>query len=431
MKIFIHLLLAVGLFISLSTSVYAADIKPSLKFALNFTGTNASEDASGAALSKFNALQRFRVGFKYQNSNMVSAFIQLESNLDAANNTNYWGQSGYKPAGLQPVGIRMAYIDWVLPNSDIKVRMGKQSIQIPSYVMGSPFYDDTAPSIALLAKFTDYFSASIFWMRTRSETSKVSAEADTFALMAHITFDGFSIIPYGTYSLLGKNTFNTPPLDDVSQWLLGTAFQLTVFDPIIFAIDAYYGETSSGSPVNPTQSGFYAAGSIAYSMTFGTPSLKMWYASGEKGQGSSTSMAPHFPKSGGIKALTWYFNGTNGLGGTYALKNNLGSTGLIAEWADISFFKNIEHTVRFSYILGTNADISHPDDQYSPLTSNDSLMEVDINTTYSMYQNLAATLELAYILPSINDTPSTVNTIADSLDMNSIFYAGLIFNYNF
>ena len=54
--------------------------------------------------------------------------------------------------------------------------------------------------------------------------------------------------------------------------------------------------------------------------------------------------------------------------------------------------ENLSHALSVTYVQGTNNKHNGPDFNDGYLTTKDSLVEIDFNTTYNIYQNLATVL---------------------------------------
>lgn len=79
----------------------------------------------------FGALQRFRIKLDAIASEQLSGSIQLELGRTD------WGKAsdgGALGADGTQIKVRMAYLDWVIPETDIKVRMGVHMIALPGVI---------------------------------------------------------------------------------------------------------------------------------------------------------------------------------------------------------------------------------------------------------------------------------------------------------
>jgi hypothetical protein len=81
---------------------------------------------------------------------------------------------------------------------------------------------------------------------------------------------------------------------------------------------------------------------------------------------------------------------------------------------NISFIDRVTHTFHAMYLQFDN-------DEGVGLTSDDSLVELTFDTRWQMFEQLAAVLELGYIMPSFDNFPEDDNA----------FKAALGFLYNF
>jgi hypothetical protein len=64
---------------------------------------------------------------------------------------------------------------------------------------------------------------------------------------------------------------------------------------------------------------------------------------------------------------------------------------------NITFMDDLSHELVFSYAKGNNAE-----ENIFMMTKKDTFWEVDFNTTYNLYENLALIVELAYIKVSLD-----------------------------
>lgn len=139
MKSFLTLILAAGMTLSAVNGASAADIKVSGAWLTSFTftdnlyGKNAlNKDSNDGA---FNAAQRVRINFDVVASEALSGRVQLQvANGDARPNWYSYGNAGVGGPGYS-VTARLAYLDWLIPNTDVLVRMGRQEVSMPSYTL--------------------------------------------------------------------------------------------------------------------------------------------------------------------------------------------------------------------------------------------------------------------------------------------------------
>lgn len=98
--------------------------------------------------------------------------------------------------------------------------------------------------------------------------------------------------------------------------------------------------------------------------------------------------------------------------------------------------ENLSHALSVTYVQGTNNKHNRiaPDDGY--LTTKDSLVEIDFNTTYNIYQNLATVLEIGYIIEDFDGKNAANNGFdglkaGDKAKFSNAWRASLNFQYKF
>jgi hypothetical protein len=180
-----------------------------------------------------------------------------------------------------------------------------------------------------------------------------------------------------------------------------------------------------------------------------TPEIFFAYSSGENGNSSKGSgKSERMPVAGSPQnwALgSFWLQGSNSLisdslGGDTG--SNLGFWALGLSLKDIKFFDKISHTANVIYFKGTN-NVDYLKQQsltgtsavnsatYGQfLTTKDSLWEVDLNTKYQMYDELALHLQLGYINTSFNKD-AWLPVKGANLDQSDAYKVSVIMNYTF
>lgn len=227
MKKLATLLIAAGLvFGATAPAANAIDFKAKGEWVMSFdygqngnftgghgqTGYNKSED-------EFEAKQRLRLQVDAVASENLSGTVFFE-----IGNTT-WGQDssgGALGADKTIVEVRRAYIDWMVPNTELKVRMGLQGMNIPSFTMNkSQVFEDDVAGITLSYQFTDNVGATVFWARPYNDNfsggtshywdneddykSNFLDNVDAFGLLIPLTFDGIKVTPWGMIAAIGPN----------------------------------------------------------------------------------------------------------------------------------------------------------------------------------------------------------------------------------
>lgn len=475
MKKLVTLLLAAGLVFSAANSASAVEVKTSgtMDFAFDWTQnieTNFQDyDDAGINQKHFGAVQRFRLGLEFVMSENLSATYQAQvgtftwggpTTANALGGNNSEGTGGVLGSRSANIVTRLAYLDWMVPNTSVKVRMGQQSVALPSFTFGSPVLDDTATGVVVAAPLTDNFGLTGLWLRADSgfRRGNVNTEFraddnfDIFGLIGDVKGDGFQVQPWAVVGLIGKNAgagvdgqgrplnrWDDPKAGNATAWWAGISGELTMFDPFRLTADFMYSDVSVKHSKVDDETGWYAALGAEYKTAYGTPALKGWYASGDskkhikdgKRGGNLAEL------SGGFNATSTFYDGAFGLGKHIGVASPNGSWGISAQWNDISFVENLSHALSVTYVQGTNNKHNRiaPDDGY--LTTKDSLVEIDFNTTYNIYQNLATVLELGYIFENF-DGKNAVATGAfpatsgsDKAKFSNAWRASLNFQYTF
>ena len=311
------------------------------------------------------------------------------------------------------VKVKNAYIDWMVPNTDLKLRMGLQAVAMPNVAGGSAIMDGDAAAVVASYQFNDNVGLTALWMRPLNDNyaGRVYGDRedyqknyldnmDLFALMLPLKFDGVELTPWAMYGMQGKNTrFNEGEVEtadgalDVtlpgyypgmnglalgktskaygSMFWAGLPVAITAFDPLNIEFDINYGYVEAmgrydvlkrGTDLvrgNSKREGWLVKALVEYKMDWGTPGIFGWYASGDDGNVKNGSeRLPSFDYNNectsgfsGFGTLgTWTIGRDAVLGYTLA-----GTWGFGARIRDLSFIDKLSHTIRVNFYNGTNA----------------------------------------------------------------------------
>ena len=446
-------------------------------------GDSALEDHDG--VDKFQATQRIRTQIDMIASENLKGVLFFEIGHIT------WGKGGDKNYGNNAGGAlgtdgtnvktRYAYVDWVIPQTEVQVRMGLQNFTLPTFalantVMGGGAADGAGLTIS--GQFTENVGATLFWLRPYDgDEADMHDTMDFVGLTIPVTFDGVKVTPWGMYGIIGKDSFtdkdgqkidakatgqwkalsNLLPAggtgaamttvassddDHGNAWWVGFASELTMFDPFRVALDAAYGSVDMGTAGDwdLKRAGWYAAALAEYKLDFMTPGIQFWYASGDDSDAKDGSeMMPTVRAD--INNSSYghdgaYYNAYNSLlGQTVA-----GTWGVYAYLKDISFIEDLSHVLRVGYVQGTNntamvgnADwlIPNPTSTYNQLylTTADHAWEVNFDSTYNIYENLTLCVELGYINLDLDEGTWTREVVDSYRDNN--FRAGIEMQYSF
>lgn len=366
--------------------------------------------------------------------------------------------------------VKQAYLGFRYPGTEIYTQAGIFSLNLPqaagnnNMVLGD--YD--AGAIAIEAPITDAVKITAGFARPYDgaesdgdygvASNNNKDEVDLFFATVPVTIDGFKATPWFAYGLIGEDTYGTTTtgvrgkLDgllapgasdytkDVTAWWLGSAFELTMFDPIVFKADVFYGSVDADKNNNDRE-GWGFDGSLAYTgFDFVKPKVVFTYTSGEDDDvDNGSERLPVLHSDFGFG--TYYQSGSAFTGGTDLLQGNQNGYWTIGLClSDISFIDKLSHDLNFLYYQGTNdADLIKQNKggltgingDGTFLTDDDQAFEIDFNTKYQIYDELAAIVEFSYVNMDLdNDTWDGYGTTLRDGDSDSYKCAvGLIYEF--
>lgn len=377
----------------------------------NFTGGHGQTGYNGDE-DEFEAKQRLRLQLDAVASENLSGTVFFE-----IGNTT-WGETesgGALGADRQIVEVRRAYIDWMVPNTELKVRMGLQGMELPSFTMkkSQVFVDDVA-GITLSYQFTDNVGATVFWARPYNDNfggwnnqydsqsqSNFMDNVDAFGLLIPLTFDGVKVTPWGMITAIGPNAFSGIRNEDTytdafgnrgnlgtskaqmisgllpafglagsggqhastlelkqyaTAWWAGVTADITYFDPFRVAVD-FMGGGVQWDDSRLNRAGWMAALLLEYKLDWGIPGLVAWYASGDNSNlGDGSERMPYLSLGNGDNDFSYYaFDGHPYIAREGAIGNSMSGTwGVGLRLKDVSFIEDLKHTLRVNLIGGTN-----------------------------------------------------------------------------
>jgi hypothetical protein len=412
MKKMMTLVLAAGL-LACAQSAQAIDFKAKGQWLMGFSLGQGSflRSVAGQRVDhedKFSAAQRVRLQMDAVASEYLSGTVYFEIG------DQHWGKAnegGALGADGKIVEVKNAYLDWTIPETDWKVRMGIQNVALPSAAGGSAVMDDDAAGIIVHGPVTENIGLLAAWVRplndnytstgaknTGNDKDGYLDNVDIFALAAPMTFDGVSVTPWVSLVLFGQNalrnigigqanflsnygsyrwnhgagdgTWGRSKANTVAFWA-GLPVKLSLWDPLNVEFDFNYGyaqsqgrgwiENSDGirKRFDTRREGWLAKALVEYKMDWGVPGIFGWYASGDDGsiKNGSERMPSVSPAGcfttfmGDMEYWDWAPNGL-------LADRNLsyaGTWGIGLQLRDMSFVENLKHTFRVAYWGGTNS----------------------------------------------------------------------------
>ena len=472
MKKLMTLALAAAMMLGAATGANAIDFKAKGQWIMsfdygmhgNFGESKAKNNSGFENEDEFEARQRVRLQLDAVASEALSGTVFFEIG------DQMWGQD--KTGGAlgadnnSVVELKRAYIDWMVPQTDLKVRMGIQGLALPSFTTNaSQIIDDDVAAVTLNYQFNENVGLTAFWARPYNDNGGYSSRwdgnnydqnymdnMDMFAVLLPLTFDGVKVTPWVMYAAMGPGMFNYDKKPGnawgrVSTGMVsgftgtdwndtyGNAFwagvtgEVTYWDPFRIAWDVNYGSAAYADE-KMNREGWLASLLLEYKLDWGTPGLYGWYSTGDDNN----------PRNGSERMPTVSANGNNDFsnfafnGNPYIAREDvLGSTmvgtwGIGARLKDVSFLEDLKHTLRVNFMGGTNApkmakyvsDYTAYDKRgveavtgggfgYDPiyLTTEDYALEVGLTNTYKMYDNFTVMLDAAYLALWLDNSRST------------------------
>ena len=460
MRKILVLLCAAGMLLGASTGALAVDFKAKGQWVFgfdygqhgNFTSGSSKNTGYNSRTDEFSPSQRVRLQMDAVASESLSGTVYFEIGDQT------WGkasQGAALGADGNVVELKNAYLDWIVPQTDAKFRMGIQNFSLPSFTTASQIISADVAAIAGSYQLNDNVGLTAVWARPYNDNysgfpngyrSNYMDNVDLFALSVPLNFDGVKVTPWAMYGMFGPNAFRTSatsyiPAQTSNYYLAGlyplygtshnqklTGYgnavwggftgDVSAFAPFRLAWDFNYGSITRDD-ASSNRAGWLADALAEYAMDWGIPGIHAWYSSGDDdnpGNGSERLPYTNLDEGGAGSFGTFAFNG--GRPNTFrdsTIAHNMGGTWGIGLYArNISFIDKLTHTVRVNYIGGTNdpallkklaartgewlapnATVLGKEGLY--MTRNDGAIEFNLNNEFKMYDNFTVCFDIAYI----------------------------------
>lgn len=448
------------------TSSHAVDFKVKGAVETSFQHVNRHflRDEAPAEQPGFNVFQRFRIQFDAAVSENLSATTVLDIDSLWGSDFNRWTPASVTNSSLGTDGngikVSLAHLDWRVPDSDLRLRMGKQLFWTPGLVSGSAVLVERGMGISWTLPVNDWLGLEGFWLRARDDnyvqgvpatgsqwtkpTDKTGQydDADFFHLRFPMKGKDFQVIPWVAYANMGRNSgemtreivipavWEKRSLSDStyqSGWYGGVTGEYRGADPWRFAFDVNYSAINGLDKVLD-RAGWFAAASAEYKFTNVTPRLTVWYSSGDDNNLANGSermpslTASWWATSFGHSAY-WKYGGSHGYNSDNIHTSPIGLMGITLEFDRIKWSERLMQILRFSYERGTNSAgmakyiraydrapgdytnsalrndyaVNYPFNTLLYLTTRDSLWEFNLDTVYNIYDNLKCVFEIGVI----------------------------------
>ena len=214
MKKLMTLALAAAMMLGAATGANAIDFKAKGQWIMsfdygmhgNFGESKAKNNSGFKNEDEFEARQRVRLQLDAVASEALSGTVFFEIGDQVWGDNDNGGALG---ADGKVVELKRAYIDWMVPQTDLKVRMGIQGIALPSFTTNaSQIMDDDVAAISLNYQFNENVGLTAFWARpyndnygykynsTTGDNKNYMDNMDMFAVLLPLTFDGVKVTPW-------------------------------------------------------------------------------------------------------------------------------------------------------------------------------------------------------------------------------------------
>ena len=416
MKKILTLMLAAGMLLGAASGARAIDFKASGEWLVGFGLGDGSlikdvDNTKRHHEDTFNAGQRVRLQLDAVASESLSGTVFFEIGDQMWGNAESGGALGADSTSV--VKLKNAYIDWMVPNTDLKLRMGLQAVAMPNVAGGSAIMDGDAAAVVASYQFNDNVGLTALWMRPLNDNYAGRAygdkenyqknyldNMDLFALMLPLKFDGVELTPWAMYGMQGKNTrFNEGEVETAdgalsvtlpaylpgmnfgpgglghtgksygSMFWAGLPVAITAFDPLNIEFDINYGYVEAMGRYdvlkrgvesvlgNSKREGWLVKALVEYKLDWGTPGIFGWYSSGDDGNVKNGS--ERMPTlSGCANFMSFMGDGNYGWGDGRLYDRNLtyaGTWGVGLRLHDLSFVDDLKHSFRVAYWGGTNS----------------------------------------------------------------------------
>ena len=493
MKKILGIVMAMAMVIGAASGASATDIKIKGYFDFAFgwysqADFQDTEDANAGSEDNFDAMQRLRFQIDFVASEQLSGTVQFEiGNIHwGAGNGDTWstgagytgnGRGGAMGTDGVNVETKHMYIDWIVPETDLSIRMGLLPFALPYFangaMSGNAILDDDLAGIVLSYTFNEYVAANLAWLRPWDISNGGTGpfddayldhgSIDLFALTLPLTFAeyGLEITPWGMYGSIGEvdtsffdhfgtiggGLSNTGGLGSGGDaWWAGVAFNVTTWDPFFFAFDFMYGNYSSddvtfmGADIDNDRDGWALSAKLGYKFEEVTPTLFGWYGSGA-GDDGLDGLMPVLSPDFGFTSFGW--SNTYGIfreGGVNG-NNITGTWGIGIGFEDIKLVDGLTNALRVAYFRGTNDSVwsdvpfamrGNPALWGGYLYSEDDWgVEVNLDSCYQIMEGLELYNQIGYIHADIDDSEAIPGVWDGDNDTDDAWEFAVGFRYTF
>ncbi|MBG0789176.1 MAG: outer membrane homotrimeric porin [Desulfovibrionaceae bacterium] len=396
-------------------------------------------NAAGADDDAFQIRERIDLAFTAVANENLKAVIVFRSVRDALGQGDLsTGAGGARGAGGGNVtlGLNQGYIDFNWPGTSVNVKAGFMPVALPSAVGGgSMIQDDNASGVLVSAPITDNVSLLGGWIRFFDTADAAGndiddSQIDAWVVAVPLTFEGFNMTPFVVYAPLGENADQTviafngvggartdyglgllsgnvgkaasTKLDDA--WWAGSSFELSMLDPFILKGDINYGIVNGDSDDMDREGWLFDLALEYTGFDFMNLEAAFAYSTGYDNDEDNDGRMPVLADDWALGTF-WFGNGLITGDDLGHANNNMGFWALALSATGIqSFAEGLTHDIHVVYAQGTNEDRNDSTGAAvgnlvygNSLLEDDSMLELDFNTFYKIYDELTLYNGIGYI----------------------------------
>jgi len=411
----------------------------------NYTGWNKTGTKTS---DSFEIWERFRLRSDFIANEAVKFRLGIKVE-------DVWGHGTFTAANPDTaVQVDLAYMQFMLPGCDgVQVTAGLQDVNLPQSGLfyGSPVWNDKMAALVVTAPIVDKtlsvmagFGRLIDTNRTYDTTTTQKAdELDAYFLALPITVDGFKATPWGMVAVAGRNAnYTYKDTTDVAEsgndfantlvsaasssnmttpgamgywkndqnpyFWVGGAFEVSALDPVKFYADVIYGAGAMNDHRAAKREGWMVDAGVEYTgLDVVTPQVFGFWSTGEDKSTMNGSERMPYMRSQWGPGNSFLFDNSQELGkGSNMYTDPVGNYGIGASLNNISFIDKLTNRLTFVYVRGNNSPRALRNAQLylnnsyftmgHDLTYNESVMGLNLDTKYMIYENLAAVMETGW-----------------------------------
>ena len=253
------------------------------------------------------------MGFQYIASENLSGTVMLAAG--GGDGHVYYAEWGLGPKMMSgrdgtAFSVKHAYLDWVVPSTKVKVRMGLMTWLTPHWCNGPMGHAaQEVAGVTVNIPLSQQFQLNLGWFRGATDqvipvmfgTAQGTAYygyngRDYFYVGGTLLGQGYIIQPWAMYDRESSHNYGIDNAKDVynpqpaaEMWMVGIGGQISRFDPFVIEFNAAYGRQSNPGKIwwgnmnsnaypqlfisNRSGKGFGLKANVGYKTKWGTPTF--------------------------------------------------------------------------------------------------------------------------------------------------------------